>query len=268
VGPKVPVTVTGVVVMSQKFLVSQSKSTGSCLWGVYVSAPNLTETAPNSGILVVSYGTQAVIADGGTKAFCPVLGQAPAGDGIPDDVAIGDVLDIAGKTDKFLGASCTNAGDASVGQYQISNVLPSGATKKGTATPPTAHLLTDAEVTQLASPGDTAFHDQWGGVKVRIQNVTSTPQAGTDGGTGITDQFGHIVLTGSNLFVGDKNYYQGLLAKNDICHKGPVYANSTTTFTKIEGFSYLDFCTWSLEPDNRCVDFAPPSDDCMGNTCP
>ncbi|MFT3764883.1 MAG: hypothetical protein QM820_05100 [Minicystis sp.] len=127
--------------------------------------------------------------------------------------------------------------------------------------------MSDAEVAQLASPTDTTFHDQWGGVKVRIKNVTSTPQVNGDGGTAITDQYGHIVLSGSNLYVGDKLYYQGLLAKTDICHKGPVYANATTTFTQMDGFSYLDFCTWSLEPNNRCQDLAPPSDDCGTSTC-
>lgn len=268
-GPKVPVQVKGVVVMSHKFLVSQSSSTGSCLWGVYVSAPGLTETAANTGILVVSYGTSAVVADGGTKAYCPVLGQDPAGDGIPDDVVPGDVLDIAGKTDNFINKSCgTNTTDATVGQYQISNVLPGGAVKVGTAAVPAAHVLTDAEVASLASPTDKAFHDQWGGVKVRIQNVTAVPQVNGDGGTSITDQYGQILLMDSNLLVGDKNYYQGLLAKTDVCHKGPVYADAATTFTSIDGFSYLNFCTWSLEPDNRCVDLQPPSDDCQGNTCP
>ena len=45
VGPKVAVTVKGVVAMSHKFLVSQSKSTNSCLWGIFASAPGLSETA-------------------------------------------------------------------------------------------------------------------------------------------------------------------------------------------------------------------------------
>jgi hypothetical protein len=267
IGPKVAVQVNGVVAMSHQFLVSQSKSTGSCLWGVYVSEPNITETAPNSGILVLSYGTPASIPDGGTKAFCPVIGLDPSGSGIPDDTKPGDVLDITGKTDYFINKTCgMTPTDATVAQYQISNVTK--AVKTGTATPPTPHLLTDAEIAQLASPTDKTFHDQWGGVKVRIQNVTSVPQVNGDGGTGITDQYGHIVLMGSNLYVGDKNYYQGLLAKTDVCHKGPVYANATTTFTQIDGFSFLDFCTWSLEPENRCVDLQPPSDDCAGNTCP
>lgn len=76
------------------------------------------------------------------------------------------------------------------------------------------------------------------------------------------------MLTGSNLYVGDKLYYQGLLAKTDVCHKGPTYADPATTFTRIDGFSFLDYCTWSLEPDDRCADLDPASDDCAANTCP
>jgi hypothetical protein len=272
VGAKTPVEVDGVVVMSHKFLISQSKTTGSCLWGLFVSAPGLTETAPNTGLLLASYGTQAVIADGGTKAFCPVLGLTPAGDALPDDVKIGDVLNVTGKTDYFIIKTCgMNPGEASVPQYQISNVVSAVKPTTGptTATPPTPHTLTDAEIAQLASGNDTAFHDKWGGVKVRLQNVTSVAQQ-TDAGPGvITDTFGHIVLEGSNLQVGDKIYYQGLLkSMGQICHSGPVYADTTTTFTQIDGFSYLDFCTWGLLPDNRCSDLTPPSDDCMATVCP
>jgi hypothetical protein len=273
VGAKTAVEVDGVVVMSHKFLISQSKTTGSCLWGIFVSAPGLTETAPNSGLLVASYGTQAEIAEGGTKAFCPLPGTTgPAGDAIPDDVKIGDVLNITGKTDYYIPKTCgMAAGDASVAQYQISNVISALPPTSGptTATPPTPHTLTDAEIAQLASGNDTAFHDQWGGVKVRIQNVTSVAQQ-TDAGPGvITDAFGHIVLAGSNLQVGDKIYYQGLLkSMGNICRTGPVYADTTTTFTQIDGFSYLDFCTWGLLPDNRCADLVPPPDDCMATVCP
>ena len=273
VGAKTAVEVDGVVVMSHKFLVSASKTTGSCLWGVFVSAPGLTETGPNTGLLIASYGTPAMIMDGGTKAYCPVLGQAPAGDAIPDNVKIGDVVNVTGKTDYYLPKTCGMVPtDASVAQYQISNVTK--VTSAGSpVTPPPAHKLTDAQVAQLASGTDKAFHDQWGGVRVRIQNVTSVPQmgadAGADAGGTITDQYGHIVLAGSGLQVGDKIYYQGLLkALGDICHSGPVYANDMTHFTEIDGFSYLDFCTWGVLPNSRCSDLAPPPDDCTGKTCP
>lgn len=248
------VTLTGAVVMSREFLVSQTSS-GSCLWGVFVSSPGLTETAANSGIIVLSYGDNATMNDGGTKAFCPILSVAPTGSGIPDDIAPGDVVDIAAKTSYYAASGC-NAPK----QYQL---ISATLTKTGTAAVPTPHALAAADIASLAGT-DTAFHDMWGGVKVRIANVTATPQG--DAGTSITDQFGHIVLAGSNLQVGDDIYYQGALKSTDACHDGPQYANASQAFVSIDGFSYLDFCTWSLEPASKCGDLDPASEDCAIGT--
>lgn len=270
VGQKVAVELKGVVATSHIFLVSQSSTSNSCLWGVFVSDPITGEAQANSGILVVSYGTMATVNDGGTKAFCPVPGPngtAPTGSAIPDDTAPGDVLDVIGQSDKFVLSSCgSKPNETTIGQFQVSKTTM--VTKTGTATPPTPHVLTDSELTTLAAQTDQTFYDKWGGVKLAAKNVTSVPQASGDAGTNsITDGFGNIFLMGSNAQVSDKVYYQGLLAKNDVCHKGPVYANATTTFTEIDAPLYLNFCTWSLVPTNRCKDFNPASDDCAGATC-
>lgn len=268
VGPKIPVQVNGVVAMTKKFLVSKSNNTGSCLWGIFVSAPGLTETGESTGALAVSYGTQATIPDGGTKAFCPVIEQGePAGDGFPDDVKPGDVLDLTGKTDKFLSTSCTDPGQSTVGQIQISNVIT--AVKKGTAAVPAPHVFTPADLTTLAGQTDSAFFSKWGGVKVRVQNVKPLVVTPDGGAPTIVGDFGKIKLEGSNAEIGDKIYYQGLMASlGDVCRKGPVYADNNVTFTQVDGFVYLNFCTWDLEPANRCVDLQPPSDDCAGELCP
>jgi hypothetical protein len=268
VGPGVIVKVPGIVAMSQKFLVSKGSTSGSCLWGIFASDPNLTETAPNTGILVLAYGLDATVPDGGTTAFCPRLGFDTTGDSIPDDTKPGDVIDVIGKTSYFRLPNCDdkvkNPGASDVAEYQIAEV--SSVKKTGTATPPAPHAMTEAELVQLASPTDKDFHNQWGGVKVRIENVTSVPQ---DPGTGpsITDKFGHIVVMGSNLQVGDKLYYRGY-NKTDFCFAAPVYPSPTTTFTAIDGFSYMDFCTWGLVPNDKCADLAPPSPvttDCNGS---
>ncbi len=261
VGQKVKVKLTGVVAMSPKFLVSQSSTSGSCLWGIFVSEPGITETQPNSGLLALSYGTDASISDGGTKAFCPTLGKTPAGDAFPDDTKPGDVLDLTGTTALFIQSACGTTPhdggvDSSVPQYQLSNTVI--ANKTGTATPPTPHKLAADEVAKLASPTDTAFHNQWGGVKVEVDSVTAEPQAGA-----VSDQYGNIILSGSELNVPDKIYYSGYLKPNDACHSGPVYATAAEAFTSIQGFSYLDFCTWKLEPADKCLDFNPPSEDCQ-----
>jgi hypothetical protein len=48
----------------------------------------------------------------------------------------------------------------------------------------------------------------------------------------------------------------------DACYAGPVFNVPTPVFTSVSGFVYLDFCTWNLEPANKCHDLSPPSADC------
>ena len=94
IGPDIKVTIKGAVAMSHKWLVSGPGSAGSCLYGVFVSAPGLTTTAPNTGILVVSYGNEPVTNDEGDTFCAKVDGTEESGGNIPDDVKPGDVLDI------------------------------------------------------------------------------------------------------------------------------------------------------------------------------
>jgi hypothetical protein len=272
VGEGIIVNVKGVVAMSYKFLVSGPGNSGNCLWGVYVSAPGLTETAPNSGALVVAYGTEATTSDGGT--FCPKNGVEPTGGNIPDDVVPGDVLDINAKVNPFvLDACATEPNGTTVAQIQLaSNSTSCPIVKTGTAPLPTPATLTAAQLEQLSSPTDTAFHNQWGGVKVRIENVTPVPFT-EDCPTMATppcmvNKYGEIAVEEGGLLIKDRTYYRGYL-KDNKCHTGPVFGNSVTTFTRIDGFSSLDYCTWVLQPLDKCADFAPPSEDCAGDaTCP
>ena len=272
VGKDVPVKVKGVVAMTRKFLVSKSNATGSCLWGVFVSAPGLTETAANTGILAVSYGTPAEFTDAGAGPFCPTIEKGdPAGDAFPDDVKPGDIVDIIGKTTSFIPSSCgTKPGESTIAQPQIGFIDPGNVTRTGSGAVPTPHELTQAELDTLAKQTDADFYTKWSGVKIRVKNQTPvlvTPMGGTM--PGIVGDFGKITLAGSNAQVGDKIYYQGLLnSLMDPCHMTPAYANTATVFTQIDGLVYLNFCTWDIEPSNRCVDLQPPSDNCMGNLCP
>lgn len=261
VGIDVAVKLTGVVAMSTKFKVSGPGSSGSCLWGVFVSSPGLTETQPNSGLMITSYGSHATTPEGGSTSYCPVpqAGQ-PAGDAIPDDVEPGDVLDIIGQTARYLSKSCGSA-DAGVAnpsdveQFQLSNV--ESVVKTGTAAVPTPHVLSDADVATLIDGHDSDFLAKWGGVKVRASNLTTVPQAGE-----LTDTYGHMVMT-NGLLVGDKIYYVGYLKSSDACYAGPVYPSATQALAWVDGFVYLDFCTWSIDPAHKCYDLNPPSSDCV-----
>jgi hypothetical protein len=277
IGVKIKVELQGVVAMTPKFLVSKSSSTGSCLWGIFITSPGLTETAANTGTLALSYGTPASIADGGTTAYCPVPGPngtGPAGDAFPDDVAPGDVLTIDGTVDKYIPKTCaTTPGASAVSEFQLSLVDKVTRTSTGAALPK-PHVLTAAEIASIAGQTDETYYDPWGGVKVELQNVTSVPQgvgdAGSDAGGTLTDNYGNMYVSNgtSTVQIGDKIYYQGLLkSEGQICHTGLGYTDPMTMFTAIDGFVYLDYCNWALEPENRCADLQPPSMDCTGQTC-
>lgn len=261
IGVGVDVRLDGVVAMSQKFLVSKGSSTGSCLWGVFVSSPGLSVTKEYSGILVLSYGKKAEIPEGGTEAFCPRLGQDEVGDAIPDDVKPGDVLNVIGETGYFLLDDCgEEPGGSKVAQRQIAKSCLVEKTGK-TVTPPKAAVISAENLTKLASPSDKKYHDAWGGVKVRVENVSAELQDGA-----VVGDFGFIHLKEGGLRVGDKLYYRGYDKKNP-CHAAPVF-EETTSWDAIEGISYLNFCTWTLEPNDKCNDFAPPSEDCAdGMSC-
>ncbi len=261
VGPGTHATLRGVVAMSRKWLVSGSTH---CLWGVFVSAPGLSETGPNTGVLAISYGTDPVVPTGGTKAYCPKLGTDPTGDKIPDDVKPGDVLDITGSTSYFpttfdkCGPSAMPPSPANtVSMRQFTTVC--SVTKTGTAPVPKAHVLTASEIAGITSTSDTAFHDQWGGVKVAIENTGVVPT--TDSPPAVVGQYGIITLAQGNIPVGDKMYYKAYNT-TDVCAQGPTFVDTSTTFTHLEGFHYLDFCAWGLQINDKCADFAPPSPDC------
>jgi hypothetical protein len=210
VGVDQKVTLRGVVAMSQLFLVSKSKNTGSCLWGVFVSAPGISETGPNTGMIVLSYGSKAVIPEGETEAYCPKLGQEPVCSAIPDDVKPGDVLTVTGTHQIFPNPpNCTGDNPRNqVGMRQLSNTCH--VVREGTAAVPTPHVLTAEEQELISSLDDAAFHDAWGGVKVRVENVGVTPVDGE-----VLGQFGVVTLE-NGMKVGDKIYYRPY--SDNFCH--------------------------------------------------
>ena len=278
IGEGVDVELHGVVAMSTKYLVSKSNNTGSCLWGVYISAPGLVETGPNTGVLAVSYGTPGVT-DAEGYIVCPNLESEPAGDAFPDDVAPGDVLDVTGETSYFLLNMCASqppdTNPSQVKQRQLAKVAKVERTSTGGPVP-TPHTLTPDELAGLVSPMNQVFHDQWGGVKVRVAGpVAPVLQPDQNGDPRVVGAFGNIyvdlnsngIIDVNDLRVGDKIYFVKSSANE--CHQGPDYPDLTVEWTRIDGFSTIDFCNWSLQPANKCLDFDPPGEDCVGGLmCP
>lgn len=266
IGSDIKVKLDGVIAMSHKHLISHSKNTGSCLWGIFVSAPKtadgnqLTETEAYSGVIVLSYGDPEPNAD----LPCPTGTDAIANDAKP-----GDVLDVVGTTSKFILNSCGNVPtDSNIPQTQVFQTCK--AAKVGTAAVPAPHVLTPDEITALSKQktsdgaGVEATHQKWGGVKLRAENVPADPWVGQMGNPdSIVGPFGKVKLAPGPLEVPDGLYYvKGSAA---VCDTAPTFDDQYMlpfTWDYVQGFHYLAFCTWSLANEDKCADFGPQSPDC------
>lgn len=263
------VTLKGVVAMSIPFLVSKSSS-GACLWGVFVTSPNLTTTAPYTGLLALGEGTPASVADGGTKAYCPTIqpyppaAGMPSGSPFPDDTLPGDVFDITGTTDAYISSECSaadaGAGSSNVASIQLSSVTVANRTSRG-APLPAPYVLSLTDLAALASGNSATWLDQWGSVLVQAPNVGVTAYEGS-----LTDTYGHMYLgspsQAAGIQVGDKLYYVGYVEAVNACYDGPSFTTYSPSFTSITGFVYLDYCNWGLSPRDKCHNLVPPSLDC------
>jgi hypothetical protein len=253
------VKLTGVIATSTKFLASKSAS-GSCLWGVFLSSPGLAQAAPHTAILALSYGTPATGPDGG-KAYCPVIQEnEPAGDAFPDDTKPGDVLDVQGLAAPFIPSTCgaPDAGppdNSSVAEVELGKVTVVTRTSTGAAVP-APYVLTASDAAKLAAGQDATFFGAWGGARVTLENVTAVPQQGM-----LFDAYGHMLMN-DGVQVGDELYYVGAVKNTDACYAPVTYPTDMPTFSAITGFVYLDYCTWSLAPADKCHALVPPSADC------
>jgi hypothetical protein len=196
----------------------------------------------------------------------------PTGSAIPDDVQPGDVLDLVGETDYVLLDNCaTEPGGTTVPQRQLSQAC--SVVKIGTAAVPAPAVVPPADLARLASQTDTAFHDQWGGAKVRLEGVAAevpaSPTTCTMGGNSVVGEYGIITLTPSGIQVSNKLYYVGYFARSEPCHASPEFCTSGAPYSwvSIDGFHYLNYCTWGLAPNDKCADFNPRSVDCTSSSC-
>ncbi len=231
VAAQTQVQITGAIVETQKFLVSKSKTVGgTCLWGTFVKDPSAAY-----GLMVVAKGSGAVDDGTGTGKTTCTAGT----DAIPDTVAAGDIVDITGTADSYAPTAGTNCTTPPPGQVQLQACA---FTKTGAGAAPDPVVVSDPASLKT---GDK----QYQGLLVKIENVDAE---NFDGGT--VGPYGIITLATSGLEIHDKLYYH---ASGD----GPVFAPSQH-FAYIIGVSHLDYCTWSLEPRDKCNDFSPKSTDC------
>lgn len=239
----VNVGVGPLVASSQKFLVSEAKS-GSCLWGAFAADPH--QTGPGSGLFLVSFG--APHAEG---EACQ-----SGNDGLPDQLSPGDVLRVSGKLDEYAPAACN--GVAAAQQLVVDAACP--AVREGSQPPPEAAVLDTALADRLAAGQDVELMRQWGGALVRLEGVSA--QRDEDGDA--VFPFGVVRLAETSLEVHSRLYYF------DLSEGGPRAAGKSprydypTSFGAVTGVVFLDYCSWSLGPRDRCRDLLPASGGCGG----
>jgi hypothetical protein len=235
-----PVSLGSLVASSQKFLVSEAKS-GSCLWGAF--AADGERRGAGSGVLLVSFGTPHVDGE-----------ACRAGDdGIPDDLAPGDGINVRGFVDEFAPAACD--GVAASPQMRVDASCPVHRT--GRATLPEPAVIDFGLADRLAQGTDTSLLRDWAGALVRLESVAAL-QDPEDGDA--VFPFGVVRLAETRLEVRSRLYYFDLSEGGPRASaKSPRYEHPRT-FDSVTGLLLLDYCTWVLAPRDRCTDL-------LGSAC-
>jgi hypothetical protein len=244
----VAVAVEPLVASSQKFLVSEAKS-GSCLWGAFAAAPG--RTGAGSGLFLVSYG-----APHAEDEPC-----RPGSDGLPDDLAPGDSLEVEGRLDEYVPATCD--GTVPAPQLRIDVACPA---RRGAAVePPEAALLQPSVADRLAAGKDAQLLRDWSGALVRLEGASALQDS--DDGDAVYP-FGVVRLAETALEVHSRLYYFDLSEGGPRASVKAPHYRFPTAFRSLSGVVFLDYCTWVLAPRDRCADLSPPSEGCTSQVPP
>jgi hypothetical protein len=238
----VAVSVGKLVASSQKFLVSEAKS-GSCLWGAFAAAPE--RTGAGSGVFLVSFG--APHAEG---EAC-----LPGSDGLPDDLAPGDSIEVEGTLDDYAPAACD--GIAPAQQLRIDVACP--AWRGSSKAEPEAAVIDRPLANRLATGKEPQLLRDWNGALVRLDSVAAVQDA--DDGDAVFP-FGVIRLEQTTLEVHSRLYYFDLSEGGPRSSTKAPHFRYPTSFRSITGVVFLDYCSWVLAPRDRCADLSPASVGC------
>jgi len=238
----VSVSLGSLVASSQKFLVSEAKS-GSCLWGAFAAAEQAN--GADSGLFLVSFGPPHADGEACTAGA----------DGLPDDLAPGDRLQVEGKVEDYVPAAC--GGTAPAQQLLVDAACPAQRKPGGKAPAPAS--LDFALATRLAAGKDAQLLRDWSGALVRLEAASAVQDA--DDGDAVFP-FGVVRLAETSLEVHSRLYYFDLTEGGPRASVKAPHYGYPTTFRSITGIVFLDYCSWVLAPRDRCADLAPPSEGC------
>jgi hypothetical protein len=181
----------------------------------------------------------------------------PGSDGLPDDLAPGEVLRVSGKLDEYVPATCQ--GVAAAQQLVIDAACP--LERDGAVEAPEPQPIDAALADRLATGSDATLLREWSGALVQLSNVSARQDEDGDA----VFPFGVIRLAETALEVHSRLYYF------DLSEGGPKAASKAprygypTTFDGVTGVVFLDYCSWVLAPRQRCRDLLPASEGCVAS---
>ncbi len=237
--PGAAVRVKGVIATSPRVLLQKDTTLGTCTYGIFVADANAT-FLPYSGILLTDTVPGTIDVDASAKLFC-TMKEATV---FPTDLAIGDLLDVAGTYGSSLSTACVgDAGPTAPASPRLTTLC--GLTRVGKATP-----IAPADVASADLLIGSTNLAKWENGVVRVKNVNAKTAL---------DSFGQFTLVGSNLLVTDRFYSATW---------GAPKVGPGQPFDEIVGESSLLGCTWALEPRTIC-DLKPvPRDAGATPPCP
>lgn len=243
VRPGIAVSLGELVATSQKFLVSEAKS-GSCLWGAFAAGAG--KTGAGSGLFLVSFGAEHE----------PGQACQSGSDGLPDDLAPGDRLQVQGFLSDYVPGGCAE-GTVAQAQLRVDAACP--ARRVGSGPEPEAERIDPAVADALAAGRDPELLRAYGGALVELEGVAARQDP--DDGDAVFP-FGVMRLVETALELHSRIYYF------DLDEGGPRAVSKAPSFPfptqleRVRGVVFLDYCTWALGPRDRCLDSVPASDGC------
>lgn len=237
-----PVSVGELTATSQKFLLSEAKS-GSCLWGAFVADPQ--RSGAGSGLLLVSFG--APHAEG---EACQ-----SGSDGLPDDLAAGDRLDVQGFVEEYVPAACPEVAPAL--ELRVDAACP--VKRIGRGEPPTPLVVDLALADRWAEAREGPLLLAWGGALVQLPAVSARKDPED---LDAVFPFGVIELEQTALTVRSRVHYFDLSQGGPRDPgKAPALAYPAR-FESVTGVVFLDYCSWGLALRDPCEDLSPAGEAC------
>ncbi len=237
------------VVSSQKFLLSASKTSGKCLWGAF--AADEGASGENSGVLLLSSvdGTTSA-AGGGASVVCP-----SDLDSLPSDLAPGDRVSAFGDFSEYAPSACHD-----VAPMRELLVKPGcSVLRTGRGAPPATVAISFELADQLAQGKDKALLRAWSGARIELDGLDALAASSSASAVGA---FGVIRVQQTKLELHSKIPYADLSAGGPDQPTKALDYEFPVHFERAAGVLFLDYCTWSLDVCEPCLDLAPQSRGC------